>query len=354
MKLPQPPDLRAALYRITRPAALRRGALTAYRSVAVVLAGALLLAGVVVGIGPRLWAIANAHSEVPVVLPDFQPLSQRTEVYDTAGNTIAVFERENSQPIAFQQIPEGVVESLLAVEDAEYFHHHGVNLRGFVRALLSNFASSAPTQGASTITQQVVKNEYLAGLPRDGRYKALQAHYALMLERKLSKQQILERYFNTVFFGNNAYGLAAAAEVYFGKKASDLTLLEGAFLMGLVRSPSGYDPIRYPEASRRRFKQVTLRLAALDLIPKDQATTLAETWPIPDRVRTLPSTNTKPTYYNLALKDFLLTRSDIVGTTEAGSGPSEPVNGSDAVFAAVALAAWRAGGFAPRWPTMRV
>ena len=151
-----------------------------------------------VGIGPRLWGIANAHTQVPVVLPDFQPLSQRTEVYDTAGNTIAVFERENSQPIAFQQIPEGVVESLLAVEDAEYFHHHGVNLRGFVRALLSNFASSAPTQGASTITQQVVKNEYLAGLPRDGRYKALQAHYALMLERKLSKQQILERYFAPV------------------------------------------------------------------------------------------------------------------------------------------------------------
>ena len=111
---------------------------------------------------------------------------------------------------------------------------------------------------------------YLAGLPRDGRYKALQAHYALMLERKLSKQQILERYFNTVFFGNNAYGLAAAAEVYFGKKAADLTLLEGAFLMGLVRSPSGYDPIRYPEASRRRFKQVTLRLAALDLAADHQ------------------------------------------------------------------------------------
>lgn len=295
---------------------LARGALMAYRSVAVVLAGALLLAGVVVGIGPRLWGIANAHTQVPVVLPDFQPLSQRTEVYDTAGNTIAVFERENSQPITIDDVPEGVVDSLLAVEDAEYFHHHGVNLRGFVRALLSNFASSAPTQGASTITQQVVKNEYLAGLPRDGRYKALQAHYALMLENKLSKRKILERYFNTVFFGNNAYGLAAAAEVYFGKKASELTLLEGAFLMGLVRSPSGYDPIRYPEAARRRFKQVTTRLAAVGLITKDDAAYQAEHWPIPDQVRTLPTTNTKPTYYNLALKDYLLTKSDVLGTTE--------------------------------------
>ena len=133
---------------------------------------------------------------------------------------IAVFERENSQPIKLAQVPKPTwSNALLAVEDTEFYHHHGVNVRSFFRALLSNFASDAPTQGASTITQQVVKNEFLAGLPRDGRYKALQAHYATMLEKKKTKDQILERYLNTVFFGNNAYGLQAAAEVYFGKAA---------------------------------------------------------------------------------------------------------------------------------------
>ena len=286
------------------------------RFVAIIAAGALLLTGVTLGIAPRLWGIANAHEEVPVDLPDFQPLSQRTVVYDRANNVIAVFERENSQPVKLSQVPPSVIDALLAVEDTEYKSHHGVNLRGFMRALLSNFASDAPTQGASTITQQVVKNEFLAGLPRDGRYKALQAHFATMLEKKKSKSEILERYLNTVFFGNNAYGLAAASEVYFGKSVDELTLLEGAFLAGLVRSPSGYDPIRNPEPSRRRFQQVIERLAAVGLVAKEEAKKLGETWPIPERVRQLASFSTTPTYYTVALRDYLLTKSNILGATE--------------------------------------
>jgi penicillin-binding protein 1A len=263
-----------------------------------------------------LWGIANAHEETPVELPDFQPLSQRTVVYDRQNHVIAVFERENSQPVKLSQVPSQVIDALLAVEDTEFYSHHGVNLRGFFRALLSNFASDAPTQGASTITQQVVKNEFLAGLPRDGRYKALQAHYATMLEKKMSKRQILERYLNTVFFGNNAYGLQAAAEVYFGKPVKKLTMIEGAFLAGMVRSPSGYDPIRNPEPSRRRFKQVTERLAAVGMLTKPEAATLATTWELPDRVRTLATTSTTPTYFTIALRDYLLTKSNVLGDTE--------------------------------------
>ncbi|MFM2076227.1 MAG: hypothetical protein RJA49_117 [Actinomycetota bacterium] len=286
------------------------------RFAATVAAGALLLTGVTLGIAPRLWGVANAHDEAAVELPEFQPLSQRTVVYDKANNVIAVFERENSQPIKLAQVPKPVVDALLAVEDTEYYHHHGVNVRGFFRALLSNFASDGPTQGASTITQQVVKNEFLAGLPRDGRYKALQAHYATMLEKTKTKDQILERYLNTVFFGNNAYGLQAAAEVYFGKEAAQLTLIEGAFLAGLVRSPSGYDPINNPEPSRRRFAQVMERVAAVGLVSKAQADLLTKTWAIPSRVRTLASISTKPTYYTIALRDYLLNRSNILGATE--------------------------------------
>src|SRR5690606_24168128 len=118
--------------------------------------------------------------------------------------------------------------------------------------------------------QQVVKNELLAGLERDGRYKLLQVHYALMLEKEMTKEEILERYLNTIFFGNNAYGLQAAAEVYFGKNVEELDMIEGAFLAGLIRSPSGYDPIRRPERSRARFRQVVERLADVGMLPADQ------------------------------------------------------------------------------------
>ncbi len=224
--------------------------------------GALLITAMMIGIAPRLWTAANAHEELPLVLPEFEALAQRTYVYDVYGNEIAVYELENSQPIAYADISPEVIQAFLVVEDKEFFSHHGINLRSLVRATLSNFASDAPQQGASTITMQVVKNDFLAGLERDGRYKILQIHYARMLEREMPKEQILERYLNTVFFGNNAYGIQAAAETYFGKTAAELTFIEASFLAGLVRSPSGFDPINSPERSRARWLQVLDRLVS--------------------------------------------------------------------------------------------
>ncbi|HEX4981339.1 MAG TPA: transglycosylase domain-containing protein, partial [Ilumatobacteraceae bacterium] len=191
----------------------------------------------------------------------------------------------------------------------------GVNLRAFARALLSNFSSDAPRQGASTISQQVVKNEFLAGLPRDGRYKGLQAHYATMLEKKMTKNEILERYLNTVFFGNNAYGIAAAAEIYFGKQVAELGFVEAAFLAGLVRSPSGYDPINNPERSRARFAQVLDRLVDDGLLTELEVTEIEETFAIPERVRSIPTRATKRTYYTEALREYLLNESNLLGET---------------------------------------
>jgi membrane peptidoglycan carboxypeptidase len=283
---------------------------------AIVGGGALLLTAVAIGVSPRLWQVANAHEELPVDLPEFESLSQRTLVYDALGTVIAVFQRENSQPVALDEVPDGVVAAVLAVEDQEFFQHKGVNVRGLIRATLSNFSGDAPRQGASTITQQVVKNEFLAGLQRDGRYKLLQAHYALMLDKKLGKDEILERYLNTIFFGNNAYGLQAAAEVYFGKSVSELSMLEGAFLAGMIRSPSGYDPIRRPERARARFRQVVERLVDVGLVAPSSAEQIAEKWPIPEQLRALPSLDIAPSYYTEALRGYLIERSDILGATE--------------------------------------
>jgi penicillin-binding protein 1A len=285
------------------------------RLVLIVAAGALLLTATVVGVAPRVWSTANAHEELPVELPEFEALAQRTYVYDVNGQEIAFYELENSQPIAFEDIPQPVIDAFLVVEDKEFFSHDGINVRSLVRATLSNFASDSPQQGASTITMQVAKNDFLAGLERDGRYKLLQMHYARMLENQMSKQDILARYLNTVFFGNNAYGISAAAETYFGKTAQDLTFIESAFLAGLVRSPSGFDPINEPERSRARWLQVLDRLVDEGKITELEAAQVAEDFVLPSRIQSLPGRSYARTYFTEAVRDYLLNRSDILGDT---------------------------------------
>ena len=281
----------------------------------VVGAGALLVTSTVVAVAPRLWRIANAHEESPIELPDFAALAQRSYAYDAAGREIAVFELENSQPIAFDDIPEHVIDAFLAVEDNEFWVHHGVNVRSLFRAVLSNFATDGPVQGASTITMQVVKNDYMAGFERDGRYKILQATYAVRLEKQKSKEEILERYLNTVFFGQNSYGIAAAAETYFGKPVQQLTFVEAAFLAGLVQAPSSYDPIINPERSRTRFDQVLRRLEADELITEAERVEVEETFALPVRALRREERATVRTYFTEALRDYLLNRSDILGDT---------------------------------------
>lgn len=285
------------------------------RLVTAICAGALLITACVVGAAPQVWRIANAHDQVPVQLPAFSGLATRTRIVDVNSQQIGVFEFENSQPLSIDQIPDRVVAALLAIEDEGFEKHKGVNLRALVRATLANFQYSSGRQGASTITQQVVKNEYLAGLPRDGRYKILQARYAVMLEKTVPKREIVQRYLNTVFFGNNAYGIQAAAEVYFGAKVADLTLAQAGFLAGLVRAPSTYDPIRRPEQSRRRFMQVLERFVETQLMTQEEADkTLAE-FAIPETVASVPQQATNRTYISEMVRDFLLNKSTMLGAT---------------------------------------
>jgi len=263
------------------------------RLVATVMAGALLITASVVGIAPQLWGLANAHEIVPVDLPPFEGLATRTQILDIAGRQVGVYALQNSQPLVIDEVPEHVISAILAVEDAGFYGHRGVNVRSLVRATLSNFQNDSGRQGASTITQQVVKNEYLAGMQRDGRYKVLQSRYAVLLERQATKDQILERYLNTVYFGNNAYGLQAAAEVYFGVKVKDLTLMQAGYLAGLIRAPSAYDPIRRPD-------EVEPTLLSFQL---------------PTTVKEVPEQLVRRSYFSEMVRDYLLNRSDILGAT---------------------------------------
>ncbi|MFZ9565631.1 MAG: transglycosylase domain-containing protein, partial [Ilumatobacteraceae bacterium] len=296
----------------------------------IVVAGALIVSALVVGVAPRLWRIANAHQEGAVDLPDWESIAQRTYVYDSQGNEIAAYELENSQPVALSQVPTEVISAILAVEDREYYNHHGVNIRGLFRATLSNFEGGA-RQGASTITQQVVKMEYLAGLERDGRYKILQIIDALRLEKQRTKEEILERYLNTVFFGNNTYGIQAASEVYFGKRVEDLTLVDGAFLAGLIQAPSTYDPIRHPQQSRRRFGQaidalvdeqlmdsVTAEQVKSCLVPSDDVAvqqSCAGSWQLPVEVQQIEEKKIARTHFSEEVKSYLLNKSNLLGDT---------------------------------------
>jgi penicillin-binding protein 1A len=277
----------------------------------------VLITATVVGAAPQVWRVLNAHEQVPVELPPFGGLASRSRILDTTGTLVGVFEVENSQPVSIDSVPDTMVDAILAVEDSGFFTHKGVNVRALVRATLANFQYSSGRQGASTITQQVVKNEYLAGVPRDGRYKILQARYAVMLEKTVEKKYIVERYLNTVFFGNNAYGVQAAAEVYFGVSVAELTLTQAGFLAGLVRAPSTYDPIRRPEQSKRRFAQVLDRFVETGLMTREEADGALATFAIPETVKSIPRTTTNRTYFSEMVRDFLLNRSTILGPTYA-------------------------------------
>lgn len=287
-----------------------------FRVVLVIVTAGLGLAAVTAGIIPRVVEILHAHAQEPIVLPPFEELARRSYVYDSQGNEIAYFQLENSQPTSIDLVPQEVVAAFLAVEDKEFFGHKGVNLRSLVRAILANVQQGSSRQGASTITMQLVKLEFLSGLDQDARYKLLQARYATVLEKQLTKAQIIERYLNTVYFGNNAYGIQAAAEIYFGKQVKDLGLLEGAFLAGLVRAPSSYEPINHSELSRARFRQVTQRLYEVGLITKEEADRQANEFVLPERVQTTPERPTARTHFTEAVRDYLLNRSTILGETE--------------------------------------
>ena len=284
------------------------------RMTAVAIAGAMFIAATVTAMSPRLWGILNAHTQIPPELTGFSGLAQRSYVFDETGMQVGVYQLENSQILNIDKIPVDVVAAILALEDNEFNRHKGVNLRSFTRAILSNTQSGAK-QGASTITMQVVKNEFLAGFERDGRYKVLQARYAAMLEKQVSKRTILERYLNTIYLGNNTYGLQAAAERYFGKSVSELTLLNGAFLAGLIQAPSTYDPISNPDSSRARYLEVLDRLVATGLLTQDERTKIGDKPEIPEALAKVENSNFERTYFTEFTKDYLLNRSDILGST---------------------------------------
>jgi penicillin-binding protein 1A len=189
-------------------------------------------------------------------------------VYSAEGRLIGEFGEERRIPVAIADVPKDLINAVLAAEDSEFYEHWGVDFRGVLRAALANLQSGGRMQGASTITMQVARNFFLSPEKKWTR-KIKEALLAFKIEYALTKDEILELYFNKIFLGNRAYGFAAASQIYYGRPLSQLTLPEMAMLAGLPKAPSGNNPLRNPERAIERRNYVLARMAKLEYIGSD-------------------------------------------------------------------------------------
>ncbi len=228
-------------------------------SLALVLAVAGVLLGTAVAISGHLPAVDALYS----------PPSEATRVYAADGQLIASLYQENRASVPLARIPQTLRRAVIDTEDAAFYRHHGISVRGVLRASFRNVRERGLAEGGSTITQQLARNLFLTNEKALGR-KVAEILLAVQIERRLTKDEILERYLNQVYFGQGAYGIEAAAEVYFGKPAKDLTLPESALLAGLIRAPSYYSPYDHPDRAKVRRAEVLQRMLDLGDITRKQ------------------------------------------------------------------------------------
>ena len=178
-----------------------------------------------------------------------------SEFFDKNGDLFATIGAENRKYIKYEDIPEDMINAILATEDVRFFEHHGMDFYRLGGAIIANFRDGFGSQGASTLTQQVVKNSFLQNEKKLKR-KAQEAWLAFQLERKYSKEEIFEMYFNKMLMSGRVYGFGTAAQYFYGKDLKDLTLDEEALLAGLVQRPNAYDPLKNPELAEKRRNTV--------------------------------------------------------------------------------------------------
>ena len=230
--------------------------------------------------------VRNAATSAPVKRITFGSLATRSVVYARDGSVLAELHAEVDRvPVSLDQVPPHVVRAVLDAEDERFFEHGPLDARSLLRAIVTNVKAGSVQEGGSTITQQLVKIELLTS-KRDVHRKLKEAVLAVELEKQYTKSQIFERYINTVYFGNGAYGLQAAAQHYFGTNVSDLTLGQGVLLAGLIRYPGGANPFSDPEAARGRRDVVADRMRFLGHMSDEQTQQVrAEAMPPPPPAR---------------------------------------------------------------------
>ncbi len=189
-----------------------------------------------------------------------------TQVFDTNGKLLAnLFDTENRVYAAYEEMPNMLIEALIATEDTAFFEHKGISFEAILRAIVKDIIAGKAVEGASTLTQQLVKTTLLTNEKTISR-KIKEALISFKIEEKLTKQQILERYLNQIYFGHGYYGAKTAAWGYFRKNLNEITLKEAAILVGLPKAPSTYDPVKNFEGANQRANTVINRMRYLGWI----------------------------------------------------------------------------------------
>ena len=206
----------------------------------------------------------------------FTPGATATYIYDQEGNRVLklTLPEANRDIVSLSDVPIDLRHAVVAIEDSRFYKHHGIDPVGIVRALVTGVKAGSFSQGASTITQQLLKNSVFPGWTQETTFrerverKIQEQYLALKLEKVLTKDQILENYLNLINLGAGCYGVQAAAYRYFGKSVSDLTLAEAAVIAGITQNPTAYNPITYPENNSKRRMMVLDAMLAQGYIDK--------------------------------------------------------------------------------------
>ena len=250
----------------------------------VLVAGLVIPFAGVLGMGTK--AVSKSMKNFPIKIAN-EPLSERSRVLDAQGHVIATFYDQNRVNVPLSKIAPVMQQAIVAIEDARFYQHGALDVKGTIRAFITNQANDGVTQGGSSITQQLAKLTQLnQAKTKEEREAATEDTYqrkleelrlAVAFEKNYSKDWILERYLNIAYFGDGAYGIQSAARHYFSKDASELDVREAALLAGLVKNPVGYDPTTYPDRALARRNTVLSRMATLGDISQSDADDLAGT-----------------------------------------------------------------------------
>ncbi|SCZ66188.1 penicillin-binding protein 1A [Thiohalomonas denitrificans] len=224
----------------------------------------------VLGAGAVVGAYLYVAPELPSIekLKDVQ-LQVPLRIYSREGELIAEYGEMRRTPLDYEQIPTAMVQAVLAAEDDRFFEHPGVDYQGIIRAVVHLIRTGSKGQGGSTITMQVARNFFLSSEKTYLR-KVREIFLALTIERQLTKPEILELYLNKIYLGKRSYGVAAAAQVYYGKEINELGVPELAMIAGLPKAPSRFNPVVNPERAMERRDYVLRRMHELDFISRDE------------------------------------------------------------------------------------
>src|SRR6185503_7125048 len=236
-----------------------------------ILAVALIAFGLTVGktFGGRAVSFVRSYTDIEV--PQEPRLPQTTYLYDRNGRLITTLHAEvNRTEVALKAISPNLQHAVISVEDKDFYEHGGVDPKALLRAAIADLQSGQIVQGGSTITQQYVKPVF-TGSERTLSRKLKEAILAEKLDRMFTKNQILEKYLNLVYFGHGAYGAEAAAETFFGRHAADLSVVQAALLAGMIQAPADYDPSRHKDRAKQRRDVVLQRMGQQGYITPDKA-----------------------------------------------------------------------------------